>query len=177
MLPDTAGAAAFPQMQYNGGSVGGIPVIACDEMTDGEILLVDATQVAAVAEPLVSACLRRGFVQMDDVGDSPPSGSTTIQSLWQLGWATIKIERYIAIKLLRSRRRHEFWRKFHRRKSGMNVIVGQLTPDEREQATRAVVDRHRGKDLPTIIASLHLELIGHLSALEERISQLERKKR
>ena len=57
------------------------------------------------------------------------------------------------------------------------VTAIQLTPDERENATRAILDRYQGRDLPTIIASLHLELIAHLSALEQRISQLERKKR
>ena len=44
VLTDSAGAAAFPGVNYNGGSIAGIPIIPCDEMTAGEILLVDATQ-------------------------------------------------------------------------------------------------------------------------------------
>ena len=102
ILPDTAGAAAFPQMQYNGGSIAGIPVIACDEMTDGEILLCDATQIAAAVEPMKFDTSREAMVQMDDPGDSPPTASTNFVSLWQLNWAGIKVERHIAVKLLRA---------------------------------------------------------------------------
>ena len=50
MLPDTNGNQAFPNAVVSGGSIGGIPIIPCAEVTAGEIILVDASQVAAATE-------------------------------------------------------------------------------------------------------------------------------
>jgi HK97 family phage major capsid protein len=75
VLTDSAGAAAFPQVNYNGGAIAGIPVIPCDEMTAGEMLLVDATQCAAVSGPLVFNTSNQATVQLDDAPDSPPAAA------------------------------------------------------------------------------------------------------
>ena len=71
ILPDSSGAGAFPQMGYNGGTIGNIVVIPCDEVAAGEIYLIDATQCAAVSGPLKFDMSREAIVQMDDVGDFP----------------------------------------------------------------------------------------------------------
>src|SRR5262245_8065548 len=44
-LPDSAGASAFPDARYNGGSIAGIPVLVSDQVTAGEVYLVDASAV------------------------------------------------------------------------------------------------------------------------------------
>jgi hypothetical protein len=102
VLTDSAGAAAFPGVQYNGGSIAGIPIIPVDEMASGEILLLDATQVAAASEPPRFDISREPTIQIDDTGDSPPLTSTIYASCWELNLAAIKIERYIGVKLLRT---------------------------------------------------------------------------
>ena len=53
----------------------------------------------------------------------------------------------------------------------------QHSPLELERATRAILDKHRGKDLPNIIASLHLELIDRFAMLEQRVNALEERKK
>ena len=50
VLPDVNGAQAFPNATVSGGSIGGVPIIPCAEVTAGEIILVDASQVAAATE-------------------------------------------------------------------------------------------------------------------------------
>ena len=102
VLTDSAGAAAFPQVNYNGGSISGIPIIPCDEVASGEIYLIDATQCAAATEPPRFDISREATIQIDDTGDSPPLTSTVYASCWELNLAAIKIERYIGVKLLRS---------------------------------------------------------------------------
>ena len=102
VLPDTAGAPAFPNATVNGGSIGGIPIIVCNEATSGEIILVDATQVAAGTEGLVLDSSTQASIQLDAPGDSPISASTVMTSLWQANLAAIKAERYIGAVVLRS---------------------------------------------------------------------------
>jgi hypothetical protein len=60
VLPDTAGAAAFPLVTVNGGSIGGIQVVPCDEATSGEMILVDASQLAVAQEGLQARHIKSG---------------------------------------------------------------------------------------------------------------------
>ena len=101
VLPDTAGAAAFPNATVNGGQIGGIPIIPCDECTAGEIILVDATQVAAGTEGMTLDSSNQATIQLDTSG-SPPDASTVLTSLWQADLAAVKAERFIGAKVLRS---------------------------------------------------------------------------
>jgi HK97 family phage major capsid protein len=102
VLPDTAGGPAFPLATVTGGSIGGIPIIVCDETAIGEIILVDASQVAAGTEGLVFDTADQASLQLDTVGDSPPTASTNLVSLWQLNLLAVRAERYIGAKVLRS---------------------------------------------------------------------------
>jgi hypothetical protein len=102
VMPDTAGAAAFPLATVNGGSIAGISIIPCDECTAGEILLVDSSQVAAATEGFTLDTSNQAMIEMATPGDSPPSASTSQQSLWQMNLSAIRAERYIGAKVLRS---------------------------------------------------------------------------
>lgn len=82
MLPDSTGAGAFPNTNVNGGQIGGIPIVVVDEAVDGEIILIDATQIAAGQDGLVLDSSQQASVQLDSVPDSPPSQSTPYISLW-----------------------------------------------------------------------------------------------
>ena len=55
VLHTTSGDSAFPTLNYNGGSIGGIEVIATDGAAAGTMLLVDAQQ--ARPDPKQSNCL------------------------------------------------------------------------------------------------------------------------
>jgi HK97 family phage major capsid protein len=101
VLPDASGAAAFPTVTVNGGTIGGMTIVVVDEATDGEIILVDATQVAAGSEGLVLDNSMQATLQLDAPADSPVSASTVMTSVWQNNLAAIKAERYIGAKLLR----------------------------------------------------------------------------
>ena len=102
VLPDASGAAAFPTATVNGGTIGGMTIVVVDEATDGEIILADATQVAAGSERLVLDNAMQASLQLDAPGDSPVGASTVMTSLWQNNLAAIKAERYIGAKLLRA---------------------------------------------------------------------------
>ena len=52
----------------------------------------------------------------------------------------------------------------------------QLTPYEKAEAVRTLLEKFEGKELSEIVVSLHLELIQHLAVIEQRIAALERKK-
>jgi hypothetical protein len=101
VLPDASGAAAFPTATVDGGTIGGMQIVVVDEATDGEIILADATQVAAGSEGLVLDNSMQATLQLDAPGDSPVSASTVMTSLWHSNLAAIKAERYIGAKLLR----------------------------------------------------------------------------
>jgi hypothetical protein len=102
VLPDTNGGPAFPLATVSGGSIGGIPIIPCAEVTAGEIILVDASQVAAATEGLTLDSSSEASIELATPGDSPPTASTSMVSLFQLNLSAIKCERYIGAKVLRS---------------------------------------------------------------------------
>jgi HK97 family phage major capsid protein len=102
VLPDSSGAGAFPGATVNGGSIGGIPIVVCDEATAGEIILVDASQVAAATEGITLDKSNEAAIELATPGDSPPSASTFQTSLWQMNLSAIRPERYIGAKVLRS---------------------------------------------------------------------------
>jgi len=102
-LPDSAGAAAFPTMTPTGGTIAGVPVIVCDEVTSGEIILCDAQQVAAGTQgTLVLDAATETSIQFDTAPDSPTTASTNIVSLYQSDIIALKAERWLGAKLLRT---------------------------------------------------------------------------
>jgi hypothetical protein len=102
VMGDTAGGPAFPTVTVYGGEIGGVPLIPCDEVTAGEIILVDASQVAAASEGLVLDSSTEANIVMDTAPDSPPIASSAYISTWQLNLVALRAERYIGAKLLRS---------------------------------------------------------------------------
>jgi HK97 family phage major capsid protein len=100
-LSTTTGAAAFPEVGASR-QLGNVPIIVCDEATAGEIILVDASQVAAASEDFRIDVSRHASVQLDSVPDSPPTASTFYVSLWQQNLVGLLVERSIAAKVLRT---------------------------------------------------------------------------
>jgi HK97 family phage major capsid protein len=96
------GGAAFPAATVTGGQIGGIPIVICDEATAGEMILLDASQVAAGQDGLRLDSTTQATLELASPGDSPITASTLQTSLWQANLAAVRAERYIGAKLLRS---------------------------------------------------------------------------
>ncbi len=100
ILHSTSGDGAFPTVSYNGGTIGGIEVIASDGVPSGVMLLVDAQQVAAGSETIQLSAAEHASVQMDSAPDSPPSASSNLVSLWQMNSVGLRAERYFGAEKL-----------------------------------------------------------------------------
>jgi HK97 family phage major capsid protein len=103
VMPDTTGGPAFPNARPDGGSViNGVPTIVCDECTAGEIILCDASQICAATEGFTLDTSNEAAIELATPGDSPPTASTSMTSLYQMNLSAIRAERYIGAKVLRS---------------------------------------------------------------------------
>jgi len=104
MMLNALGQQSFPQMTGEGGTLLGYPYIASENLpatggspADGyplifakanEIMLADDGQTVIDASNQAS-------IQMDTAPDSPPIGTTTLVSLWQMNLTGIRAERWI----------------------------------------------------------------------------------
>jgi HK97 family phage major capsid protein len=96
------GAPAFPEMGPQGGTILNIPVIASDAVTAGQVILCDATGIAAGTDQVVLSVLREGSIIPDTSPDSPQATSTNVVSLWQMNQTAILAERWWGAEKLRS---------------------------------------------------------------------------
>ena len=101
-IGDSAGGAAFANAKYNGGDAGGIPILVSDGCTAGEVILADASGIAAAAEAFRVDSSGITSVQMDTAPDSPPTASTNMLNLWTQNLAAVRVERYFGAKVVRS---------------------------------------------------------------------------
>jgi hypothetical protein len=102
VMHTNTGDAAFPAMQHNGGSIGGIPAVVSDGVPSQTMILLDAQQVAAASETIQLAVASHAVVQLDTSPDSPVSGSTVLTSLWQHNLTGLKAERVFGCQKLTS---------------------------------------------------------------------------
>jgi hypothetical protein len=100
VLSTNAGDEAFPNMNYNGGLLSGIPTLVSDGVPSQTMVLVDAQQVAAASETIQLSAATETTVQLDTAPDSPVSGSTTMTSLWQSNLTVLKAERVFGAQKL-----------------------------------------------------------------------------
>jgi hypothetical protein len=101
MLKDQKGVSAFPDLGPMGGSINGIPVLVSDGISAGLVVLVDAASCAAASGELILSEVEEALLQMDSAPDSPPTASTSMQSLWQMNLSAIRLERYLICVRLR----------------------------------------------------------------------------
>jgi HK97 family phage major capsid protein len=102
VLQDSSGAGAFPLATVNGGSIGGIQIVVSDEVTSGEMILVDASQLAVAQEGFRIEQSNQASIQLNSTPDSPTTGSTVMTSLWQANMSAVRAERYVGLALIRS---------------------------------------------------------------------------
>jgi Phage capsid family len=100
VLPDTTGNQAFSGA--NGGSIGGITIVVADEATAGEMILVDASQLAVAQEGFKLDTSNQATISLNTTPDSPQTLATSYTSLWQANMSAIRAERYVGLVLTRS---------------------------------------------------------------------------
>ena len=100
VMHDNSGAAAFPTLNYDGGTIGGITAVVSDGVPSQTMILVDTQQVAAASETIQLAVATHAVVQLDTSPNSPVSGSTVLTSLWQHNLTGLKAERVFGCQKL-----------------------------------------------------------------------------
>ena len=93
---------AFPEMTPQGGSILGIPVIASDAVTSGQVILADASGIAAGSDTIVLNTMAEGTIMPDTAPDSPQVAGTNVFSLWQNDATAILAERWWGAEKLRT---------------------------------------------------------------------------
>jgi HK97 family phage major capsid protein len=102
VLQTTTGATAFENATVNGGSIGGITIVVADEATAGEMILVDASQLAVAQEGFKLDTSNQATISLNTAPDSPQTLTTSYTSLWQANMSAIRAERYVGLVLTRS---------------------------------------------------------------------------
>ena len=102
MLTDQKGVSAFPNLTPQGGSINGIAVLVSDGVTAGQVVLADASGIAAASSDVTLNEYTEGSIITDAPPNSPASASDNIVSLWQLNLTAIVVERFFVAARLRS---------------------------------------------------------------------------
>jgi len=95
------GELAFAQMTPMGGAIQGMDVLLSDGVS-GQIIAVDASQIAAAGGTVELDSSGAATVQMDGAPDSPPSAATNLISFWQMNLAGLRATRYWGAERLRT---------------------------------------------------------------------------
>jgi hypothetical protein len=93
LMPSVSGPRAYPELSVNGGAVGGVQVVVSDQLSAGQVLAFDATQIAA--DPGVVALDASNHGTIDMAGGNSPT-----LSLWQKNCRALRAERLFGFKLL-----------------------------------------------------------------------------
>jgi hypothetical protein len=89
-------------MTPHGGTILGIPVIASDAVTAGQVVLFDASGIAAGSDTVVLSTMGEGTIMPDTAPDSPQVAGTNVVSLWQSDLSALVVERWWGAEKLRS---------------------------------------------------------------------------
>jgi hypothetical protein len=95
------GELLFPNMTPTGGEIAGMTVIVTSAVS-GQIVGVDASQIAAASGNIILDTSEEATLQFDSAPDSPPTNATNLVSLWQMNFAGIRATRYWAVGRLRT---------------------------------------------------------------------------
>jgi hypothetical protein len=93
---------AFPGLNYNSGSAAGIPVIPSDGCPSGQVILADASGIAAGSDGVRVDSAAQASLQMDSAPDSPPIAATSYVNLWTQNMVAARVERFFGAKVVRS---------------------------------------------------------------------------
>ena len=85
---------AFPELGVNGGTVGGIQIVVSDQLSSGQVVMFDASQIAA--DPGVVSLDASENACLDMAG-----GNTPTLSLWQKNLRGLRAERLFGFSIMR----------------------------------------------------------------------------
>jgi hypothetical protein len=97
-----SGAAAFPDMGPNGGTICKMPAIVSSGVPDGYVIVVDAAGIAAASENIELKVLHHATVDVGSPPDSPPTAATVLVSLYQENLVGLAAERYFGVRRMRT---------------------------------------------------------------------------
>ncbi len=102
MLTDGRGLSAFPDLGPQGGTINQIPVLVSDGLLTGQVVVVDASGIAANPGTVNLQNFENGIVASDSAPDSPVTATTSFESLWQMNKTAVVAERFFLGAKLRS---------------------------------------------------------------------------
>jgi len=91
-----AGNVSFPQLGPSGGQILGVPTLVSDGIPAGQLLLLDAQQIAAADDGITLTNASQGTLALD----TAPTGGTALHSLFQENLVALRAERYFAVQAL-----------------------------------------------------------------------------
>ena len=92
------GDDAFPDLGPNGGQIGGAEVIVSDAVAATQMFALDAAQLIGWAGSIGFDETHQATLQLNTSPDSPPTGGTTLTSLWQQNMKGIRVERWLGVE-------------------------------------------------------------------------------
>lgn len=104
LLRNDFGGREFPDINKDGGSIEGVPVITTENIAanggspaDGRIIVAMAANSILIADDggVEVDISTEASIQTDDAPDSPVTASTTLVSLWQNNLVGIRVERFV----------------------------------------------------------------------------------
>jgi HK97 family phage major capsid protein len=98
----SADGRAFPNLTISGGEFGGLTVLASDQLSATQALLIDATGLVGGTEVVTLDASKYASLQMETSPSSPPVAATVLLSLWQENKTALRAERFFAYELLRT---------------------------------------------------------------------------
>lgn len=103
-MTDQNGASAFPEMTPIGGALLGCPVLVTDQITNTEVLLLDASGFVGSISAVTIEASREGTIQLDSAPtqNARTSTGTATVSLFQAGLVGLKATAYFALEKARS---------------------------------------------------------------------------
>jgi hypothetical protein len=93
---DVSGRPAFPNMRIDGGNIAGVEVIVSDAVAQGEMVMVDGSQVAAAGGFVALGTAQSATLRVS----STPDGDTTLTDLFGKNLVAIRAERTFAVQRL-----------------------------------------------------------------------------
>lgn len=110
LMRNSLGQREFTDINLNGGSLEGIPVVTSENIvamggspTDGyPIVAINAPEVLLAEGGVEIDISREASLQMDSAPDSPETASTILVSLWQRNMVALRAERFITWKKRRT---------------------------------------------------------------------------
>lgn len=95
MIVNALGQPAFPNVNMNGGTFFGMPVVV-SEAVGNIVILANAQDILLADDGQVTIdASREASLQMDTAPDNPTSATTVMVSLWQRNLIGIRAERYV----------------------------------------------------------------------------------